>query len=366
MIGAYVFPGWESKAQWSVIKDTPYLGRYDTARVDVANWHVKWAAEHGVDFFAFDWYWHLGKETLNAQVEAFMQADNLGHTKFCLHACNETYFHPKPGGNWEKFFDFGLQWEIDPDEIDHDFSRQDFLDRFSYVADRYFSSPRYLRVDGKEVYIQYRANLIMRLLGVERTREIYDDVRRMLREKGHQLYLIAGGSCTHPEYLSLVKDAGFDAVTGYNHPLEACEILDQGARRVARGRYSDVVESYKQTWNRVHTACRSAGVDYVPPLLSGFDNSPWSGSVIVEDPTAEAFGRMCENVKPYLTAPHRMTIVCAWNEWGERSVIEPSHSHGFSYLDAIREAFTDAAPHEQHEGPAHPERFTVTRETPIP
>lgn len=37
-------------------------------------------------------------------------------------------------------------------------------------------------------------------------------------------------------------------------------------------------------------------------------------------------------------------LIEAWNEWGEGSFIEPSHSHGFGHLEAIRNVFAPEAP----------------------
>ena len=54
----------------------------------ILDWHIKWAVEHGIDFFAFDWYYHylhgpaillnqaLDKGLLNGRYRDYM--------KFCL------------------------------------------------------------------------------------------------------------------------------------------------------------------------------------------------------------------------------------------------------------------------------------------
>ena len=67
-VGAYYFPGWQTSSQWQPIRRfperKPVLGWYREGAPEVADWHIKWAVEHGITFFAYDWYWSQGARQL--------------------------------------------------------------------------------------------------------------------------------------------------------------------------------------------------------------------------------------------------------------------------------------------------------------
>lgn len=44
----------------------PLLGFYDDSLPEVNDWHIKWAPEHGLSFFAFDWYWNAARSASHA------------------------------------------------------------------------------------------------------------------------------------------------------------------------------------------------------------------------------------------------------------------------------------------------------------
>ena len=43
---------------------TPLLGYYREGDPSVMDWQIKWVVEHGISFFAFDWYWDRGRRQL--------------------------------------------------------------------------------------------------------------------------------------------------------------------------------------------------------------------------------------------------------------------------------------------------------------
>jgi len=106
-IGVYIFPGWyrdkgrgdypycthDEDSEWRLIarcpKPRPILGFYDDSLPEVNDWHIKWALEHGVSFFAFDWYWNAGEHRLLRTLErGFLKARYANMMKFCIHWCN--------------------------------------------------------------------------------------------------------------------------------------------------------------------------------------------------------------------------------------------------------------------------------------
>lgn len=91
-VGCYYFPGHFSPARWIPMRDAgypmPLLGYYRDGTPEVADWHIKWAVEHGIDFFAFDWYGsHVSgpnDEHNKALDEGFLRARYRNRMQFCL------------------------------------------------------------------------------------------------------------------------------------------------------------------------------------------------------------------------------------------------------------------------------------------
>ncbi|MGO8899825.1 MAG: hypothetical protein ACLQU5_15965, partial [Isosphaeraceae bacterium] len=67
-VGVYYFPGWSSATNWQPImpfpERRPVLGWYREGDPELADWQIKWAVEHGITFFAYDWYWSQGSRQL--------------------------------------------------------------------------------------------------------------------------------------------------------------------------------------------------------------------------------------------------------------------------------------------------------------
>jgi hypothetical protein len=106
-LGVYIFPGWyrdkgrgdypyrthDEDSEWRAVarkpKPRPLLGFYDDSLPEVNDWHILWALEHGITWFAFDWYWNAGEHRLMRTLEqGFLQAKYAPMMKFCIHWCN--------------------------------------------------------------------------------------------------------------------------------------------------------------------------------------------------------------------------------------------------------------------------------------
>jgi hypothetical protein len=108
-LGVYIFPGWyrdkgrgdypyrthDEDSEWRAIAKKPnpraLLGFYDDSLPEVNDWHILWALEHGISWFAFDWYWNAGEHRLLRTLErGFLKAKYAPMMKFCIHWCNHS------------------------------------------------------------------------------------------------------------------------------------------------------------------------------------------------------------------------------------------------------------------------------------
>ncbi|MHC1762712.1 MAG: glycoside hydrolase family 99-like domain-containing protein [Verrucomicrobiia bacterium] len=318
-VGVYYFPGWRSASQWHPLQRfperRPALGWYEEGHPEVADWHIKWAVEHGITFFAYDWYWSRGARQLeHALHDGYFNARYRSMLKFCLLWAN----HNPPGTS----------------------SLEDCLAVTRYWIQNYFRRPEYLLVDHKPVMIIFSPDRLTSDLGSAKVKEALDAMRAECRKAGLPgLYLLA---CVADAGQARAAAAeGYDAVTAYNWPglgLPPGELS---------GPYETLIDGFQRHWRHLIS---ESPIPLALPLCGGWDSRPWHGenNLVRFDRTPELFKRHLQDARQLLetSAARRpltnFVIIEAWNEWGEGSYIEPHREFGFGYLDAIRDVFTDA------------------------
>jgi hypothetical protein len=319
-VGVYYFPGWKTASQWQPLQRfperKPVLGWYREGDPEVADWHIKWAVEHGITFFAYDWYWSQGARQLeHALHEGYFKARYRHLLKFCLLWAN----HNPP----------------------HSSSQADCLAVTRHWIENYFRRPEHLLFEGKPVMIIFAPDRLTEDLGSAGVKLALEAMRAECRRAGLQgLHLVAcvgeaGGA-------RRAAEEGYDAVTAYTWP---------GLGMTGEGKfapYESLVEGYRRQWQHLQAGSR---LQLSPlPICGGWDSRPWHGenNLVRFGRTPGLFGRHVLDAKHFLEAKSsrppapNLVLVEAWNEWGEGSYIEPHSEFGFGYLDALREVFTDA------------------------
>ena len=339
-LGAYVFPGWyrdkgkgdypykthDEDSEWRQVAKRsgprPLLGFYDDSLPEVNDWHIKWALEHGISFFCFDWYWNAGEHRLLRTLErGFLKAKYCEQMKFCVHWCNH-------GLDWH-----GRQWNR---PLDEDFQTKALVELTEYLADRYFGLPNYLTIEGRPVFLIWDvARVVKANGGPSGFARALGEMNAVLRARGlKDIYLVA----VHA--LKGIEEAGFAATTGYGYygtdydsPYEW-----RGGHSIP---YEEMVKHYETTWRSI---TRQPGLPYILAVGSNWDNRPRAGAnaAVITGKTPAKFRTMCENSLKYVDKRVGMALVEAWNEWGEGSFIEPDKQWGFALLDVVRDVFTDA------------------------
>ena len=315
-VGVYYFPGWKSAGSWDPIDRArfpiPYLGFYREGDPEVADWHIKWAVEHGINFFVYDWYWCQGGTSLmHALHDGYMHARYRNYLKFCLLWANHN--PPKTS------------------------SEQDLLAVTRFWLDNYFKLPEYQTVDGKPMVVIFTPDRLREDMGSQAVRAAFEKMRALCRAEGLPgLYLVG---CAVPGQAPQLAREGYDAATAYNYPSAGAE-----GKRWAP--YDTMVSGFEKIWREFFDR---GEIRYILPLSPGWDNRPWAGddALVRYGNTPDRFEDMCRRAKTLLetrgkSPESRMVIIEAWNEFGEGSHIEPTKPYGFGYLDAVRRVFTNA------------------------
>lgn len=327
-IGVYYYPGWKSDyINWKDIKGAPgsrspgkpwpdrqpLLGYYPEEEPWVAEKHIAWAAQYGITFFTYDWYWDGSKPEYDHALKNYLQAKNKNKLKF------------------------SLLWAYHIAVIKN---LKEYDDMVNYWINNYFSQPTYYRIDDKPAvfifsYDQLEANA--KAIG-ETTKSLLARADYLATQKGHKgiYFVVTTNAAPSDSVERMFRDIGFSSYTGWNYVESLGSRTDD---------YDVMVNAYL---NNYAAASRTAhALPYIVPASPGWDSRPWSGNaaVIRHNPTPDKFARMLKGAKQLMDTDDKIPkilMIEAWNEFGEGSYIEPTKKWGFSYLEKIKTIF--AAP----------------------
>ena len=316
-VGAMFYPGWVPGSGWGWKLLDPYpnrkpaLGYYDDTKIEVIDWQIKWALEHGISFFNVCWYRTTGTE--GKPVEAWL---------------NETLEQGLLKSSFIDQFEFALTWE------NHNCagvsSLEDLLETLMpHWIENYFRHPSYLRFDGKPVLFLYSVDkFVEQLGGLSNARAAMAAMREMCREAGLNGLIIAGEDRNdNRTVLEKFRVAGLDASWSY------------GMQRVSDLRL-------RREW------------DLLPDIATismGWDPRPWQEYIGYwwtsrYQRTPEEFRQAAEETLaimkswPEDSIARHIVQLDNWNEWAEGHYIAPSREGGFGYLEAIRQVFAPDSP----------------------
>jgi len=314
LVGSYYFPGHFNAMRWVPMAQYhhpyPLLGYYRDGEPEVSDWHIKWAVEHGIDFFAFDWYYDIATGNIhehnNALELGFLRARYRDMMGFCIFWCNEERDAPP-------------------------YTEDQMLLLARNLRDHYFTQPNYLRLGGRPVVIVSIPGRMIQSFGIEGSAAMW---KKMSAEAGADILPVAKQDDRQEE----LKQAGYGAITAYNY---ADANVPPGQQRAP---YDTMITGYEDRWRK---ATEGHVLPYIVPVSPGWDSRPWHGeaTLVRTNPRPEKFRQMCEAARRYVDPTINAVIVECWNEFGEGSYIEPCTQYGFGYLDAIRDAFCPENPH---------------------
>jgi photosystem II stability/assembly factor-like uncharacterized protein len=315
-VGAYYFPGWHLDSHWDPIRNfpdhMPVLGTYAEGAPQVIDWQIKWAVEHGIKFFAVDWYWGSAGELPNPFFKAYSAAKYRSYIQFCILLASN------PTTGVDEFSNIVKRW-----------------------IDEYFTKPEYYKINGMPAVIVFDPWGLDNSLGGS-TKQALSAARQLAANAGlGGIYFIAATYGDAGEVPGLVN-FGYDALSAYSYPSAGTSDPDESP-------YSLAVSGIPTIWDSYIAA---SPIPYLIPTTPGEDIRPWR---TFEDPwmlvrtgsTAGLFQQMLEAAKSRIDSGKTPPIVLveALNEFGEGSYIEPTVGRGFSYLDAIRNVFVGDSPH---------------------
>lgn len=294
---------------------------YSLDDVSVMDRQATLAKKYGIDGFCFYHYWFGGKRLLDAPLLRILSNPEI-EIEFCLSWANEP---------WARTWD-GRDTEVLMPQNYGDES--DWQAHFDYLSP-FFMDERYLKVDGKPVFVIYKAK------DVERLDEMlaFWNVKAFENgfTKGLHIVETLGGKQYKPASSLSAATLEFEPSLslGFRSNL-VFWAMNKLKMFFRRGLYRmDYIRVVKQSVNR----SKKFKKDNYLGCFPGWDNTPRKKEkgVVFEGESVDVF-------EYYLTEQLRksqkdsLIFINAWNEWAEGAYLEPDEDNEFNYLKAVERA----------------------------
>ena len=330
-LGAYYFDGWSGQTnqihltprlQTEFAHRQPIWGWFDNT-VQIMQRQIDLAADHGIAFFSFCWYWPEGAEKkapMNNALQLYLKTANRERLQFCLLVANHGGFRIGPK-DWDAVCNIWIEL---------------------------FKQPTYLRVDGRPLLIFFSGRELVRSFATpDALKAALEQFRKKAIDAGVDSPLIAACCTPGPEYgwdrLDQLAAAGFDLFTGYNYP--GAGAVPNQKRQTFASLTAGHVGIYKMF-------AQKNVRPYIPAVTSGWDMRPWEKadlpeqrmSVYYPDRTPAAVTDAIKHAIEWLdqnpdkTPKDRLILIYAWNENGEGGYLTPTKGDGDAYLKAVQNA----------------------------
>lgn len=306
------------------------LGFYDLRLPETRMAQAELAREHGIGGFCYWHYWFEGKRLLERPFQEVLDSGQPDFP-FCLAWANET---------WSRRW-LGEERDILQEQT---YSFNDDARHAAWLC-KAFTDPRYIRVNGRPLFLVYRPN---HLPDPARTTEIFRE--ECMKHGLGQLYLV-GIDAHSPgfDYRSL----GFDATLAFAPQLGFLpDFLEDGPktsklrRNMRRRIYSMKLKTYDSLGARRLMREFKRDHPYYPSVFVGWDNTSRrkENGIVIVDSGLDGFESDLRAAMGLVMNGHlddRLVFLNAWNEWAEGNHLEPDLKTGRKLLEIVRQVSSE-------------------------
>ncbi len=296
---------------------------YDLSKKETLKWQVSLANKYGIEGFIHFHYWYEGRHLLEKPTEMLLHSPELS-IGYCLCWANHSWTRAWDGKNHQilvrQTYGGVDEWEA----------------HLQYLLP-FFKDPRYFRMDGRPVFFLYKAG------------DITDGDKRIsywnrrLREEGvaDGLYIVEYINTfnTHPS-LSLSSGV-YEDEPGYAGRFLFSPV-GKARRVLCKALHLTDYQDYDHLWHLILKKKRTyGGREIFSGAFPMWDNSPRRGkdSRVIRGASPEKFKKYLLSLSALSRKDSSgITVINAWNEWGEGAILEPTRQYGYGYLKAVRNA----------------------------
>lgn len=282
--------------------------------------------KYGIDGMCFyHYYFENGRKILEKPAENLLEWTDI-NMPFCFYWANESWIRSWSnicGNCWTEIYEAGMDQNGEEILLKQEYGgKKEWEEHFRYMLP-FFKDRRYLKKDGKPIFIIYSPEDIGCL---EEMKKCWDNLISQAGLPG--IYYIGKKEDSHILDAVLIHEPQAEMAKHSNVFQN-----DEGIRRRL---------DYDTVWNSIlHlTTGKSEKQEYLCGF-TGYDDTPRHGKngTIVEGATPEKFRNYM--IRLLLKACRRdcdFLFLNAWNEWGEGMYLEPDQKWKFQYLEAVRDA----------------------------
>lgn len=311
------------------------LGFYDLRLPETRQAQTELAKKAGIEGFCYWHYWFGGGKKVLDRVIREILASGEPDFPFCLAWANQSWT-----GKWH-----GLDSEI---IFQQTYLGIDDITSFFYDILPALKDRRYLRVEGKPLFLIYRPNEVPDAYPLIRI------WRHLAKKEGLDDIFFLGNDPHSSQKSLLVSDLDGHAENGvieaqYYASLCGDYSFNERLNRKIVKMYNSFALPKKlkifdyESYVRNYMAKSSLSADLYPTIIPGWDNTPRTRDhgVVFKKESPVLFKELLIHLQTKLQCRSRdrqIIFLKSWNEWAEGNVLEPSERWGAQYLDAIRES----------------------------
>lgn len=311
------------------------LGFYDLRLEEVRIAQEKLAKEYGIYGFCYYHYWFNGKRLLHEPIDRKLKnpKENL---PFMLCWANE---------NWTRAWD-GEEREI---LLKQNYDIEDDITHFTFLCDNFFKDFRYIKHDGKPVFIVYRPKFFPNI------KETLKTWRKIAVEKGigevHLGYMQSWGIRESPESMGFdfavefTPNLSFENKIKITFAMKVRNKMKYELGKMQKKKYSNdyIIDYEKYVNHKIETEYKE---NVSPGITPMWDNSSRrkNNAVIFTNSTPAKYGEWLRHIIknfPWNKNKEKFLFINAWNEWAEGNHLEPCQKWGRSYLEETKNAFDE-------------------------
>jgi hypothetical protein len=297
---------------------------YDLMKKDIMIWQSKLMKKYSLDGLCMYHYWFKdGRKILEKPAENLLRWKDID-MPYCFSWANETWARSwsslQSKNVWANTFEPSKITESNGVLLEQKYGmKKEWKEHFEYLLP-FFQDNRYIKIDGKPVFLIYKASSIPCLV------EMIDFWRHLAIASGLCGLYIIGSNCNPSSKNSIDAELYHEPVRSRIPIMEA---------QTLRKNYACQLE-YDDVWTKILES-EAEGKTYFGGFVS-YDDTPRRGKegIVIEHATPDKF-------KYYLTellaknSAHGNSVVFlnAWNEWGEGMYLEPDEKFGEKFLEAV-------------------------------
>ena len=315
---------------------------YNLLDNSVKKWQIDLAKEHGIYGFCVYHYWFCGKKLLEKPMEQYL-ADKSLDFPFCFCWANE---------HWSNAWVSGENKILMAQNFE---DREDWDNHFYYMLP-FFQDERYIKEDGKPLYVIYLPNIIGPL------NEMIDRWQELAKQNGLPgIKFISQSPFWHLD--NNADKSRFDySIEFQPSMINHLEKGKQGAKWVRwKTKLSLFLQNklhiyVKLPKKKVHRSCyddkwkqvlaiHPQNDSCIPGAFVDWDNTPRKGERgdVYVGASPERFKHYFDLQVKHVKREYKTDwlVMFAWNEWAEGGILEPTERYGTGYLEAIRDVLLE-------------------------